>query len=319
MKNKKFLVIIAAVVMSGMLLTAGAMAANPEGSAYEQFKSLLDQDYESIQNATVNMSMAVSDNNETVIALDGSMKVDEGNKKMSGTFQTSAKTTKSFEIYSDNEDVLLHLTGSENWYKTTHKDEYTEDGEEYRSGFGHDRRGNPGENKQMKDALLDTIMGDYKNQINMTESNGQRTFSLSFDQGNMPILLQTAFQMSDKQDDKECEAPENLSMLPQELQDAFADMKDCEYDIELVDKKLESLEVSLTVDQQNRPAAMSISVNCSGTDTQGVAHALDVDMSMSFSDVGTTVVDEANPDAASVTTIDSKVFEGTCRRQGNRD
>lgn len=322
MKNKKFIAIIAVVVMSGLLLTAGAMAANPTGSAYEQFKSLLDQDHERIENATLNMSMAVVDNGKSVIALDGSMKMETGSKKMSGTFRTSGKATKSFEIYKNNDDVLLRLAGSENWYKSTNK-EYSEDEEEFRRNFrrdfDNDRKDDFGENKQLRDALLDTIIGDYRDQINMTESNGLRTLSLSLNEGNMPILLQTAFQMSDRHKNKECEAPENLSLLPQELQDAFADMKHCEYDVELVDKKLEGMEISITVDQQNHPVEMGMSMVCTGTDIDGAEHVLDIDLSMRLSDVGTTVVDEANPDPASVTTIDSGVFEGPGMRHRIRD
>lgn len=318
MKNKKFLTIIAVVVVSGLLLTAGAMAANPAGSAYEQFKSLLDQDHECIENATINMSVAVVDNGESVIALDGSMKMETAGDKMSGTFQISGKTTKSFDIYKDNDDVLLRLTGSENWYKSTHK-ENSGDEEEFRRDFGRDRKEDFGENKQLRDALLDTIIGDYKDQINMIESNGLRTLSLSLDEGNMPILLQTAFQMSDRHENKECEEPENLSLLPQELQDAFADMKHCEYDVELVDKKLEGIQISITVDQQNRPVEMGMSMVCTGTDIDGAEHVLDIDLSIRLSDVGTTVVDEANPDPASVTTIDSSVFEGSGARHRVRD
>lgn len=305
MKNKKFLTIIAVVVMSGLLLTAGAMAANPAGSAYEQFKSLLDQDHERIKNATLDMSMAVVDNGDSVIDLDGSMKMETGRNKMSGSFQLSGKTTKSFDIYKDNEDVLFHLTGSENWYKATRK-EGSEDAEKFRRDFGRDRKENFGENKQLKEALLDAIIGDYKDQINMTESDGLRTLSLSLDEGNMPVLLQTAFQMSDMRENKECEDLEKLSLLPQELQDAFADMKNCEYDVELVDKKLEGMEISITVDQQNQPVEMGMSMECSGTDINGAEHVLDIDFSMKLSSVGTTVVDEANPDPASVTTIDSE-------------
>jgi hypothetical protein len=309
MKNKKFLTIIAVVVMSGLLLTVGAMAAYPAGSAYEQFKTLLDQDHVNIENATVNVNMSFVDNGETVFALDGSMKVDEQSEKMSGTFQISGKTEKAFEIYKNNDDILLHLTGSENWYKTVHKDERSYDEEESGRHFGRDRRDDTAKNKQLREAFLDTIVGDYKDQFSMTESNGLRTFSLSFDEGNMPILLQTAFQLSDNRHENEYEDPAELCPLPQELQDAFADMKNCEYDVDLVEKKLVRMGLSLTVDDQNRLVAMGMSLSCSGTDSEGVAHALDIDFSMTLSEVGTSIVDEADPDPAKVTAIDSEVFK----------
>ncbi|NLK87133.1 MAG: hypothetical protein GX279_06540 [Clostridiaceae bacterium] len=319
MKNKKFLTIIAVVVMSGLLLTAGAMAANPAGSAYEQFKSLLDQDHESNENATVNVSMSVTDNGKAVAALDGSMKVDKQIDKMSGIFQISGKTEKSFEIYKDNDDVLLHLAGSENWYKTAHKDEESEDEEEFGRRFGRDKREDAGENKQLREAFLDTIMGEYKNQVSMTESNGLRTFSLSFDEGNMPILLQTVFQLSDDHNEKEDAAPADLSLLPQELQDAFADLKNCEYDVELVEKKLERIEISITVDEQNELKAMGISMSCSGTDAKGADHYLDVDFSIEISEVGTTIADEADPDPAKITTIDGDALKDAGRRHWGND
>lgn len=315
MKNKKFLAIIAVVVMSGLLLTAGVMAANPAGSAYEQFKSLLVQDQERIENATVNMAMSIADNGETLIGLDGSIKANELGDKMSGTFRISGKTEKSFEIYKDNDDVLLHLAGSENWYKTAHKDVRSENEKEFGRRFGRDGREDAGGNRQFREAVLDTIMGDYKDQVSMTESNGQCTFSLSLDEGNMPILLQAAFQLSDDRGEKRNDNPADLSLLPQELQDAFADIKNCEYDVELVEKKLDSITISITVDEQNRLTAMGMSISCSGTDAEGVGHVLDIDFSMNLSEVGTSVVDEANPDPAKVTIIDCKAFENACRER----
>ncbi len=318
MKNKKFLTIIAVVVMSGLLLTVGAMASNPAGGAYEQFKSLLDQEHEQIENATVNMSMAITDNGESVIVLNGTMKMNTVSEKMSGTFLATGKETKSFEIYQDSNDVLLHLTGSENWYKTTNKDEYSEDMSQIRRrDRGRDE--DFGENKQLRDALIDTIMGDYKDQIAMTEANGLRRFSLSFNEGNMPVLLQAMFRLSDIQENEGCEDPENLSLLPQELQDAFADMKDFEYDVDFNEKKIKAIEISFAVNQQNHLEEMGMSLSCLGTDTEGTVHDLDIDFSMVLSDVETTVVDEANPDTAAIITIDSEIFESAPRGYRNHD
>ncbi len=318
MKNKKFLTIIAVIVMSGVLLTAGAMAANTAGSAYEQFKLLLDEEHGCIENATVNVVMSVIDNGETVIALDGDMKMDEGSNKMSGSFLATGKEKeKSFEIYRDNDDVLLHLTGSDNWYRTTREEESIQEDDTRR--FGRDRDGKFGENKQLRDALLDTVMGDYKDQVIMTEANGLRTFSLSFDEGNMPVFLQTLFQVADMGERRdEYDEQEDLSVLPQELQDVFTEMKNDKYDLEFVEKKLKKLEISFTVDQKNNLTGMGMLINCSGTDTEGTAHDLSIDFSMAMTNVGITVADEANPDSDAIITIDNTVFSRAGRRHGIR-
>ncbi len=313
MKNKKFLTIIAVVIMSGMLLTAGALAFNPEGNAYEQFKALSNQDHDKIDNATVSMSMVAVDNGEPVISLHGTMKKDTTSEQVSGIFAASCKTTNSFEIYENKDELFLHLMGSENWYKTTRKDE---ESNEDHTGFSRGTDEDSSKAKQMKDAFLDTIMRDYKDQVTMTEENGLRTFSLKLDEGNIPVLLQTLFQLSDMRENECCETPEQLNLLPQELQGIFTDMKDCEYDVDLTEKKLESLAISFTVDQEKCPVALNMSIRCSGTDTDGAAHSLNVDFSVTLSDVGTTVPDIANPDTAAITTIDSEAFERTGRRCG---
>lgn len=317
MKNKKFLTIIAAVVLSGMLLTAGALAANPAGSAYEQFKQLLNGDQVRIDNASVDVSMSVTDNRQLVLALYGNMKRDSVSDRMSGTFNITGKEkTESLEVYCNSEEVLFRLAGSDNWYRTTHGNGWRE--EERVRRYGRDAEGWDGKDKQLRDVLFDTVMGDYRDQFSVTESNGFRTFTLSFDEGNMPILLQAFFQLSDSginyEIRDEYDENDNLDDLPQELRDALSRLKEQDHDIELVEKKLKSLEMTFTVDQQDRFTGIGIATVCTGKDAEGTVHELEIDLSVSLTDIGTTVADEANPDPASVTVIENDIFMNAGRR-----
>ena len=311
MKSKISLAIIATVVLSGILLTVVAFAANQAGGAYEQFKKLFDREHVKFDNATANVTMSVTDNGQRVLGLEGSMKRDSVGDRMSGTLLISGKEkTESFEVYCNSEDDLFRLAGSDKWYRTTHSNEDREEGGDRRFDGNAEERDI--RDSELKDAVLDTVFGSYRDQFSVVESNGQRTFTLRFSENNMPILLQTMFQLSDMRendntrDGSDCN--DDLSVLPQELQDAFSGLIEQDHAPELVEKKLEKLEMSFTVDEQDRVTGISLAAECSGTDAGGTAHELDIALSVSLTDIGTTVVDEADPDPASNTVIEKGIF-----------
>lgn len=310
MKNKKYLQIGIAVMLSGVLLFAVALTGNAANNGYEQLKMLLREEPVQMNNMTVHMDMKLSDNGTAVLQAAGDVKADKTAKKMSGQFQVSGKAgEKAIEVYKNGDAALFRLAGSTNWYQVTSPESGAGDNEKFNSRFEGDvTKGDT----QVREAFMDTLMGNLKDQVELEESNGLRTFSLSLDKGNMPVLVQTVFSAASMH--KEANAPEtcDLTNLPAELQNTFGDMKEYKNLVNLSgDRVLEKIKVSLTVDQKNQPQVMEFSAAFSGTAKDGTAHTYDLNCKMSLSDLNTTIPDEAKADPSSVTKIDTTQFDNT--------
>lgn len=302
MKNKKFLTIGAAVLLSGVLLLTSALTGNAAGNAYEQLKMLLSEKHEQITNATVQLNMSLTDNGMEVFKVEGKVKVDHESDKASGRILFADESvTKSFDVFHSNNEALFRLTGSENWYRIQ-RDKELEDRMESR----HQRGSSPmKENAQVRDMLLDTLMGDYKDQVSLVESNGLRTFSLTLDENNMPVLLQTLFSADGIHRGERFQEACDLTVLPEELQNLCLEMKDHRHGLELENRKLKSIVLSFSVNEQNHPVGMKLAIDFSGTDTDGNGHDCSMSLNATLSDLGTTVPDEADADPASITTVDT--------------
>lgn len=313
MKNKKFLKIGAAVLLSGVLLMATALSGYASDNAYEQLKALLREEQVQHSNLTIHMDLGISDNGTQVFRATGGFKADKDAENMSGQLQVTAnEDEKVIDFYQKDDTVLFHLAGSENWYQTTSPEKNSDDEYGTRKRFNKD---DMKDNQQLREALMDTMMGDLKDQVLLTESNGLRTFALTLDKSNMPVLIQTAFSVSNR--DCETEVPEAFDManLPTELQDVISDMKNYHNLIDISgEKTLEKIMISLTVDQQNQPQAMDLSTSISGIGKDGSAHVYEMNCSMVLSDLNTTVPDEANINTATIIKVDSTQFENRRNR-----
>lgn len=309
MKNKKLLPVGIAVLLSGILLVATALTGNAASNAYEQFKELLHQDPVQFENATVGVNIDISDNGEKILHLGGSVKADKDSTNMSGKFELSGKgPEKAFEVYGNKDDVLLHVEGSENWYQAAnHKSEADEE-EGPRGHFG-DKDWNDGKN--LRDALLDTLMGDLKDQVKLAEADGLRTFSLTLDKGNMPILLQTAFSAAGEvHKEAELSTVCDLTGLPEELQDVIADMAAYRNLIDISgERTLEKIVISLTVDRDNQPKMFELTTSFSGISKDGGKHNYEINGFVALSNVNETTIDTVNVDPSSIITIDTSKFE----------
>ena len=309
MNNKKYLSVGVAVLLSGVLLIATALTGSAASNAYDQFKMLLREDHAQFTNMTVAMNMSISDNGKAVLNVVGDVKADKDAKNMSGQFQISGKgDEKTFEVYRSDDAVLLHFAGSENWYQPASLKEYSDDEIENYGRFGKEPMK---DNEKLRDMLMDTLMGDLKDQVILDESNGLRTFSLTLDQGNMPVLIQTVFSAgSEMHGGTKTMDVLAIANLPVELQEVITDMMVYH---DLVDisgeRTLKEIKVSLTVDQNNQPVAMALSTSFSGLAKDGSAHDYAVNFEMNLSDLNTTVPDEADVNPSSIITIDSTQFE----------
>ena len=308
MKKQNYLKIGIAVLLSGVLLFAIALTGNAAGNGYEQLKMLLNEEPVQLSSSSIHTDLSISDNGTSVLQAAGDIKADMISKNMSGQFNIAgAAGAKSFEVFQKGDTVLFHLTGSENWYQTIRTENDRYDGETARGQYAsQDRKSN----RQLRDAVLDVLMGDLKDQVTLDEANGLRTFSLTMDKSNMPLLIQTAFSAGKMHSGVNDQPAFDMANLPAELKAAADDMMVYRNLIDISgERTLEKIKISLTVDQNNQPQAIELSTNFSGVSEDGTAHAYEINCKAALSGINATVPDEAKADPSVITTIDASRFE----------
>ncbi len=314
MKNRKYLKIGAVVLLSVILLVTAVLTSYASNNAYGELKMLM-REYRAerveIDSMTLHMEMDITDNGENVLRFTGDIKTADDKKNKSGQFQVTKQGVENvFEVYSKNDTVLFHLNGSENWYQTTSAENCSYDEDQFSRRRGTE---DMNDNQQLQESLMDAIMGDLKDQIALVESNGLRTFSLTLDKSNMPVLVQTLFSIAEFRDDTRHQDDAVMLNLPEELQDEIGGMMDCEDLAEITSNRvLEVINISLSVDEKNQPKNIDLSMRFSGTAKDGTAHVIEVDCSVALSNINTTVPDEVNVDPSSITIIETEQFEN-CR------
>ncbi|HEX2947454.1 MAG TPA: hypothetical protein VHT96_16065 [Clostridia bacterium] len=309
MKKNKYLAIGAAVMLSGLLLLSMTVASYASGNAYEQLKQLLNEKPAEIGNMTVHMDMSVTDNGVTAMNTVGDIKADKASKNSSGQIKVSGKSEeKVINFFSADKAVLFNVAGSENWYRTEARERLSRSDSEEQ--FGNDNA----DMKKLRGMLMDTLMGDMKDQVSLEESNGLRTFSLELNKGNMPLLVQTAFNAGSTR--KQADLPDAGAManLPSELQDLIGDLADYHKAVNISgEKDLQRISVKLTVNQDNKPVGADLSAAFSAMSTDGSVHNYETSLKASISDLNSTVPDQAGIDPSKAITIDPAQFEGICR------
>lgn len=322
MKNKKMFTIGAAVVLSGVLLATTALTGNAAGNAWEQFKELARTEHTQPTSMAMTGTVTVTDNGQQVAGVTASVKADHENDVMSGTFTlVGSDASQTVAIYKNGDDVLMNPQGSDNWYKIVHEPEATD----YDEASSDDRgtrgmRGMKGmrsnhndmDNTQMRESVMDALMGDLKDQVTVVEANGLRTFSLTLDENNMPVLLQTAFTAGLSSNhgkmDSRMTIPENL---PEELKTMMTNGMNHRDMTKIVSEgKLIGMSVAFTVNAENQPTAFDVTVQFKGLDADGVAHTMGVSASAAISDYNNTTPDTADTTGKTIITIEKDAFEG---------
>ncbi len=325
MKNKKGWIIGSAMGLSIVLLATVAFAGTAATSGYDALKAQMrTRPMVEVKNATVDMAVSVTEDGKSVLNVNAVMKMDEAEERMSGTVVVKGSDVdRTMTIFHTDTTGYLNVSGSDIWFQTDRTDETGMGGRmphghgmrggmrnDMRTGFHADGAMDPDAMK-FGEAFLDTVMGDLKNAVVLTENGGEKTFSLKIDQSNMPELMKAglAIGASHRQSRGDAEicfsnkafADLGNPVAEAQLKELLPEMKALHETIHLTDNvTIGSIDFSFTVDADNQPVFGNTTVVVSGDSADGTAHTYTVDFAMTFSDIGSTVPDTFAPEGKDI-------------------
>lgn len=264
MKTKrKTLSLVLVLVLGLTLFTAATVAADSTNVGYETFKETMnDLNHEGASNAQVKVS--VVDNGENVFTMDADMVGTKGEDIFSGTATMSdATTTKSFEVYGLNDSMYLIDVLEGNYYQMS-SDETMADRHDGYEKDDHDLTA-------VEEEVLDYFVGDLKENFVVEELNdGSKSMTFNMESSQVPtglnLMIKAATSAESRTEDRRDNMAETMPFMDGFDTDATPNLTE--------DVQLDSVHVTILVDQNNQVTQVSASTEISGKDSDSVYHEL---------------------------------------------
>jgi hypothetical protein len=340
MKNKKAWIIGTAMGLSAVMLGTVAFAGTSATSGYDALKEMMrTHNAVEVKNATVDLSVSVTEKGQSLVNVDGLVKMDSEAQRMSGVVTVkSADVDRTITTYQTGTTGYLNVSGSDTWYQTDKTDVEAMNGRMAARGMHGDTRfegrfderfdgrfdgrtmdADPNAEK-FAETFLDTIMGDLKNAVVLTENGAERTFSLKMDQSNMPELMKAALALGASHRPEAADAEPSLSeeefarignpVAEAHLKALLPEMMQLHDAIDLSNNiNVESIDISFTVDAANQPVSGNTTLIISGNTEDGTARTYTVDISMTYLDFGNTIPDTFEPEGKNIEVVQTPMHE----------
>lgn len=326
MKNKKAWIIGTAMGLSAVMLGTVAFAGTSATSGYDALKALMrTHNTVEAKNATVDLSVSVTEKGQSLVNVNGLVKMDSEAQRMSGVVTVkSADVDRTITTYQTGTTGYLNVSGIDTWFQTDKTDVDGMSGMHGNARFeerfdGRTMDADPNAEK-FAETFLDTIMGDLKNAVILTENGTERTFSLKIDQSNMPELMKAALALGASHRPGDADTEPSLSeeefakignpVAEAQLKALLPEMMQLHDAIDLADNvNVESINMAFTVDADNQPVSGNTTLIVSGNAADGTARTYTVDISMSYMDFGSTVPDTFEPEGKDIEVVQTPMHE----------
>ncbi|MDP4181530.1 MAG: hypothetical protein Q8942_10595 [Bacillota bacterium] len=298
--NKNLLKAGIGLIVGGSLLitsTVLSMAGGPSG--YEALKSAV-KNSKTIENATLNVSGSVADNDKELIKVKSTFKADEKQHSYSGVISLkSDKSNKAYTLFGNEEQMIFKDDASQVYNKVECNMEAK--GKRFHKRINsYEQKQNP-QVEKIGEKILDTLVGDLKKKVELKNlDNGEKKISIALDKNEIPSLVNLMLSVKGQ---NECDKADKMhEILGINIEDYKAP--------ELVsDIKAEKVDAQIVIDKNNIIKELDAEFDITGNDAENKAHNQDLKVKIDVSDINSTKVDSIKLDGKNVKTITREDME----------
>lgn len=282
--NKKLIAMTTSLVIGGSLLLGTAYANASQLSGYEAFKASI-KDTKNLKNETADLKVSIYDNGSDLMDMSSNVKINSSANARSEV--TTVKTSSGSQTFS------TYRKDGKNISKDSSSDVYTvvENNKNFKK---KDKAENPEMEKSME-VVIDTLVGNMKDKVTVADNgDGTKKSSISLNENEVTPLVNALTSMalvrsSDEQmhNDKKAELANLKNVIPQ-LQS---------------DIKVKSVEVNGDINKDNTIKDEVAKIVITGTDAQGKAHEITVNVNLNLSNINSTSPDTVDLTGKQVKTI----------------
>ncbi|MBU3108043.1 hypothetical protein [Clostridium gasigenes] len=283
--NKKTITMLTSLTVGGTLLFGTVMASATQLSSYETYKTSI-KDTIAVKNETADITASVTDNGTELVSLTESLKRNETTGDISNVATTNisgvAKTIASYT--QDGKDI--RSTNVENEY-TVRDNKDKKDGEEI---------ANPQMVKGME-VVIDTLVGTMKDNVVVNDnSDGTKNVTLNLKNTEITPLVNAVASMA-------LSGGSDMAMHNEKSE--LGSIKDIAPKL-VSDIKVESVDSSAVIDNNNVISKEVAKVVLSGKDADGKEHKIVVDINLNLSKIGSTTPDKLDLAGKQIKTVTEK-------------
>lgn len=283
--NKKTITMLTSLTVGGTLLFSTAMTSAAQLSSYETYKTSI-RDTIAVKNETADITASVTDNGTNLVNLTESLKRNETTGDISSVATTNISgVAKTIESYRQD-GKSIQSTGVANEY-TVRDNKDKKDGEEV---------ANPEMGKGME-VVIDTLVGTMKDNVVVNEnSDGTKNVTLNLKNTEITPLVNAVASMA-------LSGGKNIDMHNEKSE--LGSLKDIAPQL-VSDIKVESVDSSAVIDNNNVISKEVAKVVLSGKDADGKEHQIVVDINLNLSKIGSTTPDKLDLTGKQIKTVTDK-------------
>lgn len=282
---------LVSVVVGGLLLFGAAFANASNVSGYDIYKSAL-KNTRVATNITTQVKVSVTDNDKTVMNVDGTAKMDLKNSNMSSIINGNAGgQSYSMEMYHQDNKVITKNSNSE-VYNVINR----------LPGYKHEPTNKNKEVFKQKYAqdvenVIDTVVGNIKNYVVLNNnSDGSKEVSLQLSGNQIPATANALASLAIKAGTQEGFRHEkSLSPLAADLKAQIPTL--------VSDITIGNVDIKAQIDSNNFIKSQQMKISITGKDADGVSHNVIVNANLNLSNINQTTPDTVDLTGKQVKTL----------------
>lgn len=282
------------IVVGGVMMATTALASGLDSNGYEVYKSAF-KNTRAVTSLTGTAVISVTDNGQSILKANDSIKMNRDAKDMSGRFDlTSGNQVKSVLVYRQNEQTITKDNDSEVYNVIAPLP------------GNHSEKQGPKENPALtKDVenIVELIVGNYQNYISLgSQTDGDKKVSLELSGSQVPPLANAVASLMVKEGAQNIEKNQNSS-------DALKSVVTAQIPKLVDDITLAKVDVVADINSQNLIKEQTANITITGKDAAGNNHEVVVSVDLNLSSYNSTTPDSIDLTGKQVKTMDPKTIE----------
>jgi hypothetical protein len=284
--------VLAAVGISGLLMTGGVLSASASGNGYQLFKDSVKKT-ETLTNFTSHVQASLTDNGTKIYSVNSlsseNLPTHEGSSSISVT--NGGKTT-NVNYYSQNHQTIIKSSNDANYYVRQGHVEKNENHE------GH--KLSPQMQKDVE-AIFDAITTNYQDKITATKSGDNTNLSFELSKDQVPAIGQAVVSFFLKNIDQNKEYFGNREFGSLNMADLKPLLPQLTSGI-----TVNKVDLNGIVDKNNYLVEQDATIYVSGKDAKGTVHNLVLSIKNQFDHINSSKVDTIDLKGKKVVTLQNK-------------
>ncbi|MCX7748356.1 MAG: hypothetical protein N2645_15950 [Clostridia bacterium] len=290
--RKKLLVTCLAVSLGIVLLFTSAFAGATSNAGYDLLKDAW-KNSQNLKSFTADLKFSVDDNGKNLLSAQGSIKASKDKELMSGKLNIAADDVKkALDVYCGEDKFIIKEENKEEYQVISHDEKHKN-----RFRKHHEMESNK-DMSEIHEFLMDTLVGNLKNQIQSQKTNtGSNKVELDLSGSQIPAPLNTLISLGIKnKGEKHKEMQKDCPILGIDLSKTHPELEK--------DIRIAKINLSAEINKESFVEKTSATFIITGKDAQGKKHEIKISLNINLSGINSTTPDTIDLTGKKVINID---------------